>query len=510
MSDLKELVVIIGLALGSFWLARMPLCKTAMNTAEFDRRRNLWVVLTVLAFVSHSFWIYIVVAALILSFWSIGETNRLAMFLALLLVVPIFSQAIPGFGGIQQFISLSHVRLLSLTLLLPAYLMIRGKPEAIPFGRKLADKLLLAYLAEQVILQIFVDSFTNTARYAIYSFTDVFLPYYVASRGSKDLQTFRDTVSSMFFAIVITAPVALFEYFKGWLLYGNLSGTMGVVDKMGSYMARGESIRAVASSQHSIVLGYLMTVALGLALFVREFIAPRALFVLAVLVSVAALIAAGARGPWVGALAVASVIMLTGAGKFGRTLRIMLIAIPVLTAMSFTDFGRRLFDLLPFIGTVDTASVDYRRQLFDISLLVIGQHPWLGAFDYLINPAMQDLIQGEGIIDVVNSFLGVALTYGLVGLTLFCGVFAASAWGVWTGIRGSAPGSEASILGRSLLAVLAGVLVTITTVSSIGVVPVVYWIVAGLCVGYGELVRSTSALPSDPQDVALMPRAAHA
>ena len=498
MLELKALVVILGLSLPVFWLARAAACEFACERADFNRRRNLWIAITILAFVSRNFWVYMAGAALLLAVGARRETNPLALFLALLMAVPAFSEVIPGFGGIRQIMSLSHVRLLSIMLLLPAYLLIRRQPGVLPFGRTMADKCLLAYLAMQLLLQMPIVSLTASARLTIYSFIDVFLPYYVASRGLRDLQGYRDALMAAVLAVVLMTPVALFEYFRHWLLYSTLAESMDVYTNFGSYLSRGGSLRAVVSSEHSIILGYLVTVAMGLVLFVRKLIRSRALVALAVALLVSALIAAGARGPWVGSAAVMLVVILTGPDKFKSAIRVGMIAVPVLAALSFTEAGRRLFELLPFIGTIDTDSIDYRRRLFDTSMLVIWQSPWFGSFDYLINPNMQELVQGEGIIDVVNSFLGVALTFGIVGLSLFSGVFALAGWGVWSGLRYADPTGELHLLGRSLLATLVGVLVCIVTLSSIGVVPWIYWTLAGLCVGYAQLARQPQRAPAEP------------
>jgi O-antigen ligase len=114
-------------------------------------------------------------------------------------------------------------------------------------------------------------------------------------------------------------------------------------------------------------------------------------------------------------------------------------------------------------------------------------NPVFGSFDFWSAPQMQEMIQGEGIIDMVNSYLGIALSYGLVGFTMFSAVFLCAAWGTVKGMRATEPGTELHDLGRALLAALVGALVTIATVSSILVVPTIYWLIAGLCVGYGSL-----------------------
>ena len=487
MLEIKALIVILCLTLPVFWIARAPACEFATDRADFNRRRNLWIALTILAFTAHNFWIYIAGAAVVLAIAGRREANPLALFLALLMAVPAFSDTIPGFGGIRHIISLSHVRVLSIVVLLPAYLALRRRPDVLPFGRTAADKFVLGYLGLQLMLQIPVVSLTAGARLAIYSFIDVFLPYYVASRGLRDVRAFADALMAFVLAIVLMAPIALFEYLRHWLLYSGLAASMGVFSKMGGYMIRGDSLRAMASSEHSIVLGYLATIGLALLLFVRHYITSRVVFGLALTLLVGALVASGARGPWVGGIVVLVVVLLTGPDKFKRFFRVSLLAAPVLVALSFTSFGRGLFELLPFVGSADTDSIDYRRRLFDTSVQIILQNPWFGGFDYLVNPSMQDMIQGEGIIDVVNSFLGVALTFGIVGLSLFGGVFLFAGWGVWSTLRRVEPRSDLGLLGRALLAALVSVMLMIVTLSSIGVVPWVYWLLAGLCVGYARL-----------------------
>jgi hypothetical protein len=86
-------------------------------------------------------------------------------------------------------------------------------------------------------------------------------------------------------------------------------------------------------------------------------------------------------------------------------------------------------------------------------------------------------------------------------LTLFVVFFASVLQGIRKGMR-SFPNEddESRRLGRALLATLAGILITIVTVSSITVIPVVYWSVAGMCVAYAQMARrlkhTSTAVPA--------------
>jgi O-antigen ligase len=185
-------------------------------------------------------------------------------------------------------------------------------------------------------------------------------------------------------------------------------------------------------------------------------------------------------------------------------------ALSIATAMKLPG-TEKLLVLLPFIGTTDQSNVDYRNNLFDKSLIVIQKNPLFGSVDYLHTPEMQSMVQGEGIVDVVNSYLGVALEYGLICLALFAGFFLTILWRIFRILRQHRysqvqhfmfgvkvyPAQQNSLedehylLGVTLFSVLVGILVTIYSVSSITVIPVVYWAVAGLCAAYIQLQNQT-------------------
>ena len=483
---LRAFLYILALTLPVFWLGRKVACGLAIEEADFKRRRNLWLALTALAFVSQNFWIYAAGAFVLMTIAGMKEPNRLGMYLFVLFAVPPFSATVAGFGGINYFVDVDHLRLLSLTILLPAYFSLRRDKETVSFGRNLADVSLLSYVLLQLLLQSTVDTVTNTLRSGVYAFIDVFLPYYVASRSMRDLKTCRDALMSFVFAAMLMAPIAAFEYLKHWLLYQNLPAAMGLHVAFGGYMDRGDNLRAVASTGHAIVLGYVMVTALGLYAFVGQSVANKKMRWLGLGMLVLTLLVAISRGPWVGGAAVLGIILLSARNRFALTGRFLAIAVPVAAVLLVSPFGDKIIDLLPFVGTVDEFNVTYRQRLVTVSMDVVMMHPLLGSFDYLSVPIMQDLVQGEGIIDMVNSYLGIALAYGFVGLTLFSGVFLSAAWDVLRGMRASS-NDELYVLGRALLAALAGVMVTIATVSGVLSVPTVYWVLAGLCVGYTNL-----------------------
>jgi len=488
---IRALFVILALATVVFAFARRP-AADLIPLNDFIRRRNLWLGLTVLAFISHSFWLYAALAAIVLTIARRRERNPLALFFILLFLIPPASAEIPGFGLINYLFELSHVRLLALLILLPAFFALHNRAVTLPFGRIWPDKLLALYLVLSALLQLRETTLTDTLRQSLYLFIDVFLPYYVASRTLKQLSDFKDAMLAFALAAMLLALIGTFEYARHWLLYGSLNDALGLRWGMSSYAGRGGSLRASASTGQSIVLGYVISVAIGFYLFLHAGVRSRLQQRLGALLLAAGLFATLSRGPWVGAAAMITVFIATGRNAVKRLILLGLAGVLSLPLLSIIPGGNKLIDLLPYIGTTDTGNITYREELFAKAMIVIQRNPLFGSVDYLNTAEMQSMMQGEGIIDIVNSYLAIALESGLIGLLLFAGFFTTIALGIRKALRTfQDKDAEALRLGRALLATLLGVLVTITTVSSISVIPVVYWSLAGLGAAYIQMLRST-------------------
>lgn len=497
----RALTVILVLALLTFGFARRP-AVGIISPGDFSRRRNLWLALTVIAFVSHSFWVYGAAALIVLALAQQREPNIPALFFSLLFLFPLASADIPGFGLMNYFFSLNHLRLLALVVLLPAFLSLRQSRNALPFGRIWPDRLLSGYLLLIVLLNLRDTTLTDAARQAFYMFVEVVLPYYVISRGLKDITRFKEALLCFVLAALLMAVVAIFEYFRHWLLYKAVVDVMGLDWGYGVYLARSGSLRAIASAGQSIPLGFAIAVALGLYLFLQTSIANRLQRYLGMLVLGMGLIVPLSRGPWVGAAVIVAVFIATGKGAIKRLILLGLTGLLSIPFLALLPGGQKILDMLPFSGSVERGTVDYRERLLENSLVVIQRNPWFGSVDFLKTPEMEALRQGQGIIDIVNTYLGVALSYGLVGLVLFAGFFMAVLLSVRKAHRTVRhTDTELGDLGRVLFATQIGILVMIFTVSSITIIPIVYWSVAGLGVAYAQMVRVSVKANHDRETV---------
>lgn len=486
---LRALVVVLALAGLTFVLARAPACAAAMKDDDFVRRRNVWFALTLAVFLAHNFWLFVLLAAALLFMAIPAEGNKLALYFFVLFAVPAIDAEIPGFGIVEHFFSIDYLRLLALAVLLPAWLVLRIRPGAEPFGRSTADKLIVAYLVLQFCLQLPHTTLTEALRRGVfYAFTDAFLPYYVASRALRDLAAFREALMALLLGALVLAVIALFEFARHWLLYMPLQSALGVDWGLLNYLERGDGLlRAQASTGQPIILGYVLAVALGLAFYLQRFLPSKgsrnAVFVLLA----AGLVAAMSRGPWVGAAVMVVAFVATGPQALPRLAKLGAAGLCVAPLLLVSPAGKELVDYLPFVGSVEAHNLIYRELLFEVSLGVVLDHPLFGAWDFLQLPVMQQLKQGEGIIDVVNTYLGIALASGLVGLGLFCGFFLVVLYELFAAMRqaGERTG-EPYVLGQALFCVLVGILVMIVSTSSLTLIPVVYWSIAGLAQAYAR------------------------
>lgn len=480
---LRALLVVLVLS-GGAWLSIQPGVARATSPTTARQWRDLWFGLTVAAFVIGNFWLYALLTAAVLLAQRLTPVNALATYCVLLFTVPAAYIDVPGFGLINYFFIFNQPRLLSLVLLAPAAIALSNEPNRARLGKTLPDKLVLSYLALAAVLQLRESNITSTLRGCFYLVIDVLLPYYVASRALQHVADFRRVLQAYVMAAALLGILAIFETLRHWNLYAAMTNALGLGWGSTGYLSRDGLLRANGSVGQAIVLGYVMATGLGLWFYLQWGERFSARKIAPALLMVGGLLAALSRGPWVGAIAIVLVFIWTGRYRWRNVATMGIFGIAGLGLLSLFESGRRILSLLPFIGTVGEENVSYRQRLLDNALIVIDRNFWLGSADYRETPEMQSMIQGQGIIDIVNTYIGVALNYGVIGFTLFSGFFAIILWRLWQTQSHLPMDDEQRILGRSLLATLSGIVLMISSVSSIIVVPHIYWIISGISVAW--------------------------
>ena len=489
---LKALTVVLVVATLTFRLAR-PIAVLFSAEADFSRRRNVWLILTATAFLTPSFWLFVVVAVPLLIRGGRKDANPIAFYLLMFNVVPQIPVEIPTIG-IQSLFPLEIYRLLSLCVLIPAVAHVRQLQNGNQIRRLDAmDWMLLLYIALQLILfvptgppghMVLNESATGTLRRAFLNVLDIYVLYFAVSRLCTNRRAIAEAMAAFCLGCAILASLAVFESVRHWLLFANLIQRWSEVPVGGLYLLRAGVLRAQVTAGHSIALGFLLSIAIGFWLYLQSHVRSALVRIAVLLLLTLGLIASWSRGPWLGAIVISLAFATLGPRPVSRLSRSLGVIGLCAALLGVTQLGERVASVVPFLGgSVDIESVTYRQRLAAKSWELIRENPILGDQHALLK--MEDLRQGEGIIDVVNTLAGVALLYGVIGLLLFLspsllGFLRARRF--TKSVMQSDP--DLALLGASLGACIIGLLVMIATVSFIFGIEKMYYVLAGLAAAY--------------------------
>lgn len=484
---LKAYIVVFVVSVMALVFFRKPLAD-AVGARRADQWRNLWLVAISLLFLIPNFWLFIAALIVVVSVSARLDPLKPSIFLLLLFVAPVFGDAIPGFGGINKFIMVTPPLALSAVLLMPAMLSAtKMKPVAKAGGA--TDMFFLAYLVLLMLLTMRAPSVTHMLRTALEEFLVMAPLYYVLSRQPKTLSDIKIMSAAYLCSILVLSVIAIPEFLRSWHLFTSASDQWFGARAF-AYTLREGYLRTSTSVNDPIVWGTvtLTGIGIGLAFFNDKF--SRFYKYIAFALIGFGLIVSFSRGPWLGAFVVVAVFVLISPKA---PLRIAQFGggglVALLLAMA-TPFGQSVIDVLPFIGDSATSTIDYRQQLLQAAREVMAENPILGSQDYMQHPKLQALRQGQGIIDIVNTYIRIGLNSGFVGLFLFVGFFASAL----LALRGAMKSAQRynptlALYCRAYFATLVGVLVTIFTTSSVLHIPIIYWSLAGIAVALARIER---------------------
>jgi hypothetical protein len=462
----KALVVVFAIAIVLFAIAK-PVMVRFCQWSDYRRRRNAWVFLTIVAFISPSFWLYACVAAATFGYCSKRDRNPSALYLFLLNVIPPVAVVIP-LGGSSQLLPVSNVLLLSLFGMIPAgRRLIKRQDEWKPMRLRAIDWCLLAHGIFESVFYIhlinpdgsfYPATVTDFARRSITFLLDIFVPYFVISRTNRSNEQIMECMAAFLLSSMLMAAIAVFESARGWLLYEAIPSNWGIVSNFSDYLMRGTILRAMASAGHSLSLGYLLAIGFGFWLCLKADINARGPRWAVTILLWSGLIAAFSRGPWICALGIFFAYLALQPKGSTALIKATLGIVAAFSIVAVTPLGRKILDVLPFFGgRVDNDSIVYRQRLWDRCIELISANPILG--DQYALSKMQDLRQGQGIIDIVNGYVSELLGGGLIGLGLFLSVTLLALFGTWkashrSGVVGGSNHSTA--IASSLMACILG------------------------------------------------------
>lgn len=479
---IQPLLTITVLTTIVYWMVNKALADN-YNIKELKQWQFAWFLMLYWTVFIKSIW-FIAAAVFIVATIKLPtkSVQRVYIYLALICTIPLIIEQIPGFAGIKNLFPLSYTNIMIMSLLLPMLLNMKSpqKLYSIP-----TDKYVVGFVVLLCLLQFRDNTITNAGRESFLNFIYIFLPYYVITRVINTQEKLKKAIVALFIGIIPFALIGIFELITSWFLYFSIAQQIDYYSSSNQYRdVRAGGLRAMAVFFGPIVLGYVMIYAGAILLYLQSFIKNRKLVVLAGGAILLCLLATKSRGPWIGFAFMVMLFIWTGRQGFGRIVKYGIITIVLLILGSMTPTGSKYVGLLPFFGDERADTIDYRAQLLDNSMVLIKKNPLFGDVNYLNTPEMEAMRQGQGIIDIVNTYIGIALPYGLVSVLLFIGIFISLIFDCRKIFKRKTTDEDVKLLGRVLVACIAGVMFTIFTVSSISYIPTLYWVLISLSACY--------------------------
>jgi O-antigen ligase/polysaccharide polymerase Wzy-like membrane protein len=500
--NIKTLIVVLAIAVTVFHLAK-PIALRFMSGDDFLRRRLVWFALTTVSFLSPNIWLYALIGVPTLVWAARKDSNPIALYLLMLHVIPPVGVIIPILGNNGLF-PLDNYRLLALCVLLPVAIRYRKEKEPTTGRLGAMDVLLLAFGALQVALYVppdlphhllIPDSPSNVLRRAVLFFLDTYLLYFTVTRTCQSRRKIVDAAAAFCLACAVMAAIAMFEHMKGWLLYVEIAGRWGTEPNAAFYLTREGAVRAQASAGHSIALGYLLAVAFGFWLYLKSHVRSKKHRIGVALLLWGGLYATTSRGSWLGAVAVYFTFLAAGPRAVSRLVKGTGLAIALAGLIMLSPIGDRILAVLPIMGRTADFSIIYRQRLAERGWELVLAHPFFG--DQFPWPEMEDLRQGEGIIDIVNTYLGVALNYGLIGLFFFLSFILLGMARAYMHARELVHvDRDLALFGTSLIASIAGALIMLHSNSFYLGSEKIFYVLAALATAYTRLTGSPQHLPA--------------
>jgi len=466
---------------GSFML----LMTTFRNLIRVEDVRKIipyWFLATVFFALSPNPTAFFALSGLLL--WSArSKLGPLPAMAFLVTIIPAGSVPMFGFGGINFLLIVSFGVLCTILLVLP--LGMKHTLRRPLKGLELVDWAFWILLLSTFILRFRETSLTNDLRGGVTDYISYGVIYLAFSRAVTDRENLLKICQYLAAGLFIVATIGIFSQFFRWNFYTYLYQSLFGGSSNTKY--RGALLR-VSSIITPAPINYGLLVSIGLMVsmpFVMQSKKVMSTISFSGFMLFACLMS-GSRGPFIAVAPSALLFVATHKNVFTRISKFVVgIAVAGLLLLA-TPQGRALIEYLPFIGSQSSGEVAYRQLYLEVSLQVIGDNFWFGTPRPNDHPLMQQLIQGEGIIDHLNIFIRKALQYGSIAAICLLTAY------VWPGLQSFRIARRfdrpADLLWRRLGGALAACMATATigfmTTSQRPTSEILCWMLIGLSVSY--------------------------
>jgi len=490
---LNAFIFVGGLTLLAFYVARMAFAE-AVGSKRFMNWFLLYFSITICVFVVSNFWVFIFLIFCLTLLFGAREPIIPALFALTVLSVPAKGAWISGFGIVNNLLYVTPADVIQVAIL--ALLAMRASQRNDRrYGGGIADMLLIFYAVLVMLLAFRDTTFTNGLRIGVVFALSTLPAYFIFSRMRWDAKNIRITTISLLTPMIALAGVAVFEVATSWHFYSAAVTNWGI-PYQGIYVQRGGFLRAYGTLMGPIAFGAMMMVGFALAPAVLQDMKNKMLGRMGFLALGGGILAAFSRAPWLGSGLAFGLHALTDKKAFSSLSRLALLGVAAAAILAVTPFGSAVLGSLPgFGGSTDQETISYRQQLLKTGIEVVRDNPLFGSTSFLERDDLEELRQGQGIIDLVNTYLDIAMRYGLVGLFFFVGVKVIALFNIWRSIgRARLAIPELAPYCQAYFAALGSLMfVLFTTTNTIGQFEQVVWLVVGTSIGLTRIVNEAFA-----------------
>lgn len=435
------------------------------------------------------YWMTIFMFFLGVSISQKTRAEKIAYYFLILPTLPLFvSVVMPGvIPGIKVWMKLNVPTLLSMFVLFPLAMRVfffGGAKDALTAFK--TDKYVLFYFALLAALSYRTATLTAALRETLINFLEVFLPYYAISRSLKKREDFEIVFYAIAFSGMIVASVGIMEEIMRWPMFLGLIDAMHLEESpISPFTVRGGLLKIGSTFASGTPCGYFLTAVIAVAYFLRNFakVNKQLLYLISGMCLLAIFFTA-ARGAWLGFLVMAVIVAIYQKGKKVKLILGFLLAAYIgLPLLNYTSAGQAITNKIEQVVPTskehsEYGTIDYRERLITAVFTTMSLHPWFGSLDFLEVEEMKAMKQGEGIIDVVNTYFQIGLAYGWVGLVLFTMIFVNTAWKLFILANSQRLRKKNEYFSQMVVIFLAIIVMTIVligTVSSVSLLPHYFW-----------------------------------
>lgn len=348
---------------------------------------------------------------------------------------------------------------------------------------------LLVLLLVLVLSSIGIRGVTATAilRLLVENALMVVPPYLLVSRTAVDMDDVRRLMTYLCLAAFLGSVVAIFGMVRRWDLYEPFFAALNVDQTFGStaLAVRGGRMRMGGPFTDYSAFGlFLAVVIVSLPVLRRPF--SRGGFVVIAAGLLVGLFTTQSRGAWVGLLIGFAVFQ----GLRGR--RSVAAAMIGGGALAYMVLGAILAPTSRLAETLGTSGAsaqtgDYRWQLLRQGLEQVAAHPFTGQPPEDLEKNMAALVQGQHMVDFVNTHLYIAMVTGLSGFMIWAFIWLSTACRVM--MRSGQGSEQARRTGLTMLpvAIIVTACISLTFTSMID--RNLYWLLIAVAFATPVLVR---------------------